>query len=394
MLFEIFASGHVIKSSRFYTVPVAAYDQGLDRFRMALELLFAVYLLFYLGKQVRRVAYAPSFMSFLARFENLFEIAILSLAFLILGQWLRFVASPSIRAFDVNEPKFVDYFDAGEIFINVTSWAGILVLMLILKLFQYLAIDKRFNLLWLTLSRASIDIAAFAVTFFLVAGGFAFAGYNLFGHVLVDFKSFGFSFATLLRYALGMFSYEDLAQARPAVAGIFFTLYVGMVTLVVLSMVVAVLVRHYHAIIEEQRFFDRWLESALSFEASLALRVRASARESWYWCRTSLCSVCCRVERATLIASQDGSADTIESPGSVGGPAGGPSAGTGAVAGLPTSSVGAGGSLSGGATNAALDLGGTNEERERRTWQAEAHFLARLHKCMQLAKWTRSIDLF
>ena len=41
-----------------------------------------------------------------------------------------------------------------------------------------------------------------------------------------------------LRYPLGDFNYNELAAARPLVAGMFFTLYVAMVFLVCLNLII------------------------------------------------------------------------------------------------------------------------------------------------------------
>lgn len=55
-----------------------------------------------------------------------------------------------------------------------------------------------------------------------------------------DYKDFSTSAATLLQYILGTFSYDELADARPLIAWIFFGLYVTVVNIVVINLIIAI----------------------------------------------------------------------------------------------------------------------------------------------------------
>jgi hypothetical protein len=67
------------------------------------------------------------------------------------------------------------------------------------------------------------------------------AGQMCFGAAIGDFHTFEASFSTLLRYPLGDFNYQELTEARPSVAPLFFVLYMGLVFLVCMNMVVAII---------------------------------------------------------------------------------------------------------------------------------------------------------
>jgi hypothetical protein len=65
--------------------------------------------------------------------------------------------------FTVNEAKFVDVDDLVWKYLQCFTLIGLVGLMAALKVFKFLAISKKMNTLWLTLSRAAPDLFTFLV---------------------------------------------------------------------------------------------------------------------------------------------------------------------------------------------------------------------------------------
>ncbi len=65
--------------------------------------------------------------------------------------------------FTVNEAKFVDVDDLVWKYLQCFTLIGLTGLMAALKVFKFLAISKKMNTLWLTLSRAAPDLLTFLV---------------------------------------------------------------------------------------------------------------------------------------------------------------------------------------------------------------------------------------
>lgn len=115
------------------------------------------------------------------------------------------------------------------------TFAGFNCLLSCLKLFTYLSLNKRMNLLWLTLQKASYDLAMFFGGFLFIAAGFGFLGNFLYGHKLFEFHDFQSSISSLMRFTLGDFSYDALSQTQPELTPVFFWIFNGIVYLVIMN---------------------------------------------------------------------------------------------------------------------------------------------------------------
>lgn len=109
-------------------------------------------------------------------------------------------------------------------------------------------------------------------SFLVVVCGFAFCAEHIFGFVVADFHNFPASFSTLLRFVLGIFDYQQLEEARPALAPWFFAMHVFVMMLVVLNMFIAIVTK----------YFDEVRPAVLPVAVYAALRVALAA--AWVCC--------------------------------------------------------------------------------------------------------------
>lgn len=67
-------------------------------------------------------------------------------------------------------------FDLGDRYQNMFTLAGLLGLGFFFKLFEYLGLNKRMRVIWLTLYESRIDLIAYIAGFMLLVFGFSLAG--------------------------------------------------------------------------------------------------------------------------------------------------------------------------------------------------------------------------
>lgn len=286
IMFEMMPTGHVIRWARIYSVPALQYRSAQDRARAFFEVIFVVFILYYVQKSVRRIyrdhAGGIGVVRAVVRATTLFELVLAALAAVMIVQWFRFITSPKIVSFDVNMPEYTDLYDEAESFILTLSWAGMVGLGASFRMFQFLSISKRMNTMWLTIKQGIVDLAAFGVSFALVIAGFSLWGEMSFGFFLEDFRTFWGSASALARFTLGTWNYEELRVARPAFAGVFFSLYSALMTISLLNMIIGIIETSFSEVLDIVETADRWKENTQPVEAACIERCRVGS------------SLCCR----------------------------------------------------------------------------------------------------
>lgn len=269
ILFEFYNSAHLTRSVKVFSNQLKVYQSKMDFVRLGFEILYILLCLHYVRIEAREWYYHRPRSGYFRSFRNLFELTVLGVNFIFMFEWALYLLSPERSEFDVNQEHFTDMYSMAEAYTLTFSWAAILALAYCLKIFEFLALSKKMSTLWLTLNRAMSDIVAFIVGFVIVVAGFAFMGMYMFGWLLVDFHNFASSFSTLLRLPLGDFSYDDLKTARPALASMFFNLYVASVFLVIMNMFIGIVTKYFDEVHEEARRVDRWKASSRTWERNI-----------------------------------------------------------------------------------------------------------------------------
>ncbi|KAA0168756.1 hypothetical protein FNF27_07106 [Cafeteria roenbergensis] len=286
VVFEMFPSGHVLKWARIYSVPVLQYSSVQDLIRAGFECILVVYVIYYVQKSLRRIfrdsRAGMGFIKAAVVPSTMFELVLSALIIVMMQQWLRYVTSPGISAFDVNRPGYVDLFTEAEGFIFALSWAGLVSLCASFRLFQFMSISKRLSTMWLTFQNGMMNLVAFGISFGLVIVGFALWGEMSFGFFLKDFRTFWSSASTLARFTLGAWDYTQLRDARPAFAGVFFSLYSALMTISLLNMIIGIIETSFSEVLDIVETADRWKENSQPVETACLERMRIGS------------SICCR----------------------------------------------------------------------------------------------------
>ena len=85
--------------------------------------------------------------------------------------------------------------------------------------------NRKFNLVWLTLVDAAPSLVGFCLTFLLVFSGWTVLGHLIFGAELYEFSHFIRGFRTLFLMLLGTFEYERLRRVNFVWAPVFYIFY-------------------------------------------------------------------------------------------------------------------------------------------------------------------------
>ncbi len=300
LVFELFRTGLIVRQAWFYTWRVSPYESLTDQGRVLLEIVFLIAWASYLKGEIARVARAKNKFAKLFSFRTLFEVGLLAGAFWYMVSWVAVVVQTVWRDFDVNDTEYRDLYDIGEAYVSTFSIGGFVGLLMALKMFKFLGVSKNMVAIWLTLRRAVTDIVSFAVGFVVLVGGFAWTGWLFFGFAMSEFHNYQSSFSTLLRFPLGDFDYGLLSRTRPRMAGLFFSLYVGMVFLVLLNMFIGILTEYFDEVHDDLKTTDRWKDTVPTYASMIREKYLLPC---WYKrCKRGRIFMCC----ADDLAKQQG----------------------------------------------------------------------------------------
>ena len=210
--------------------------------RLVIEVIYAAGVVYNIIKEAKHVYWMK--LKYL-RFRNLFEVALQVINVVIISLWVSFLGAPGRNNFDVNAPQYVDLHALTVMHSSLFAWVGFQGLLYTLKTFKYLGISKQMNALWITIAASGPDLAAFSMGFVIIVSGFAIFGLYVFGSTISDFHSFGSSMSALLRMPLGDFDYKALASAAPALAGLYFALYVAIVFIICMNVFIAIVTMYF-----------------------------------------------------------------------------------------------------------------------------------------------------
>lgn len=336
MMYELTPAGYGMSSQLLLTFPVDPYGTIWANIMLALQLVYLLFVLFWTQKVVKGAWWSRPKIKYLASFNNVCDVLLVALNGVMLARWLRFFLDPVSLTFSVRPTGFVELYAVAVAFQDIVTVAGFIGVVGAIKLFKYLALQKRMSLIWLTLGKAAPELAAFTLALFIVVFGYGFLSHMLFGAYLPAFHSYEECIASLLRMAVGDFDYATLARERPSVVGIFFGTYITLVYLICLNIVIAIISEFYTDVHEELLTGDRWKLSVVTIDSYLAQRIALLLRLN--------CGCCSRVSEYTRALCRNRAmgppCGCCSRRGGGGSSSGRSSVGTGATAGRRTTGTG------------------------------------------------------
>jgi len=214
------SGGRLEPTVEMWSCRLSLYQDAVDYVRLALEVLFAFWILYYLVVELSEVY--KSRWKYLSDLWNYVELASIAVYIYTLVQWVVFVngAHGELRRFKARSPS--DYYDLYEIAAasNRMNVAAFNLIYGFIRFFKYCRVSLRFKMIWDTLARTMdrmLPLLAIYLAFFF---GFAVSGHWLFGARMEGFSTFPEAAMTLVLSVRAGIEYQELQDASSDFAGV------------------------------------------------------------------------------------------------------------------------------------------------------------------------------
>jgi len=176
--------------------------------------------------------------------------------FLAMILWISLVVDGS-RNIDLDTVEFVDLEATAETFRLFNLIFNLIILLTLISMLQYTALDDRVALLTRAVGASLGDLMPFMFIFTLFVVTFGLVGHLLYGPLLVEWSTVGLSMVTSIDLIMGNYVFTSVKMAigdedymSLAVAAIYFYVYFFLMMLVVMNIVIAILMDGYASVKE------------------------------------------------------------------------------------------------------------------------------------------------
>ena len=256
---EVNAGGLWIPSFTIQSIKLDRYTRPIDIYAVVSTVVFILCMFFFFFVQVREIRdfyrEEHEILHYLFNFWNLldtvFNIGTVLLIVIRLAMILNYENYMIVSWSDSSNFLRIPFLMTTGNFENQVT--AVLVFLSFIKIFKYLHLNTRMNMLNKTLVFAAPDLATFIVLFAIVFLAFAFAGYALFGANLDIYASPLVAMSTTFQILLGFVTYGDLERVNRFWAPIYFVSYIVLVFFIMVNMFLAILNDSYAKVNEEMK---------------------------------------------------------------------------------------------------------------------------------------------
>ena len=241
LLFESTSQGVMRHKAFIMAMPTNMYREPRHFVRAAFEIAFILGLIYFTIVEIREmIQHKP--MLYCSSTWNRIEVvnligfwAGISVHFYFVSQW-------SMGGVNWVATEYLDIYDLGHIYQMNARLAAGNTLLAFLKVFKYLQVSNRFNLLWITLGKAMHDLVSFLVIFALFMLGFSIVGMLIFGPDIEAYSTMTQTGFTLFQMLLGDFDYDAMSTSSPLVAPFYFAIYIITVFFILMNMMISIII--------------------------------------------------------------------------------------------------------------------------------------------------------
>eukprot|EP00762_Andalucia_godoyi_P008399 ANDGO_04692.mRNA.1 hypothetical protein len=252
MLYEFSVGGMTLPSYTFSNFKLRSLQYNRDIVVYTVILTFYLYLLYYFAKYTADLMREG--LRFFTHFWNWFDTANLSIFVAVLV--IRVVHFFSVLSYD--PPMTGSEFPSSLIYYSwlwglerqLNAFNAILVF---LRVFKFLQLNDRLNLLGRTLSVASGDLIGFFFMFAIVFVGYSTFAYLLYGSDIDEFRTWLSAATSTFFIMLGDFDYARLREVNRILTPIFFFSFIVVAVFILFNMFLAIINDSYSDAVDNAR---------------------------------------------------------------------------------------------------------------------------------------------
>ena len=242
-LVEFPSTTGAITTYRFEPVDLlGGYHSNAMLYEICCQIGFAIFIVYYTIHEIRAMIQMKK--EYFVHLWNWNELTIIVLSYMgtVIFFYRLYLTKDLVQRF--LETKGMVYIK----FQYVASWhemlsyiIGILVFLANLKFIKLLRFNKRMSLLGSTLRESRNDLFNFGIMFSILFFAYVQLFYLLFLRYLIGYKTVVASAETNMNIMLGKFNFQDMLNASPVLAPVFFFLYVVTMVMIVINMFISIL---------------------------------------------------------------------------------------------------------------------------------------------------------
>eukprot|EP01102_Stenamoeba_stenopodia_P021819 TRINITY_DN8898_c0_g1_i1.p1 TRINITY_DN8898_c0_g1~~TRINITY_DN8898_c0_g1_i1.p1 ORF type:complete len:824 (-),score=205.14 TRINITY_DN8898_c0_g1_i1:71-2542(-) len=247
-ILEQTAGGIYLPNRDLRTMRLHLYISPYDYFRLFLEISLLVFFGYWLFKLVLELifAYRNGILKkyFTADPWNILEVFNLLLIAVVVSLTIAFLIATTTLGNNLDRESFMPWETWSTVYTTIYDIDAFIVLILFVKMFKFLRVNRRLSMLWSTLGRASSDLLAFLFLFLIIFMGFTFTGYLIWGPYLSEWSTVWGSFEILFQMTLGdsvVNEYNSMVPIHRILTPLYFFIFVFLLFFALVNMFLAII---------------------------------------------------------------------------------------------------------------------------------------------------------
>ncbi|KAL0621837.1 Polycystic kidney disease protein 1-like 2 [Plecturocebus cupreus] len=264
--------GTFFTHAAFQSLRLYPFTDGWHPFVVAAELIYFLFLLYYMVVQGRRMR-EQTWAYFCSKW-NLLELAIILASWSALAVFVKraVLAERDLQRCQNRREEGISFSETAAADAALGYIIAFLVLLSTVKLWHLLRLNPKMNMITAALRRAWGDISGFMIVILTMLLAYSIASNLIFGWKLRSYKTLFDAAETMISLQMGIFNYEEVLDYSPVLGSFLIGSCIVFMTFVVLNLFISVILVAFS---EEQEHYQR---SDPGTPANMALRAVRSVR--------------------------------------------------------------------------------------------------------------------
>eukprot|EP00946_MAST-07B_sp_MAST-7B-sp1_P003105 g3105.t1 len=287
---EFMASGRVLLRTKFDSFPVVLYGgSNFSVGRTVLEVLQALFFLYYVQKEARKSWRLGAKGYWIKRKTTFLEVGVLTIFlwyFILLYSFVAEITDGELgQNFHVENDQYHDYFDLSSRFNSARLTGGLGMLIACVKVIKYLSINKQALLLIKTIFAAKKTLSMFTLFFVTVWFGVGWLALMAYGSRVYQFHDIPGSMLSVFRMMLGDYTpYDRLFEVDPIITPWFFFFAEMFFIVIALNVLIAILVSQFESVHTTATKEEKWKGEVPPILQDLRMYMSLKTYRCRKWC--------------------------------------------------------------------------------------------------------------